>query len=339
MPHKLLHILPAALLAATALGLTACKSNKSSASDDAADTATSGTQLTAVKFNADSAYAAIVAQCDFGPRVPNSEAHRQCGDYIVAEFRRRGLEVTEQRHTFTGWDGKSLDGRNIIAAYKPEAEERVVIAAHWDSRPWADADPDSARHREPVMAANDGASGVAVMLELARLLPQLNPAVGIDFVCFDAEDYGAPYWGTGDDQGLDWCLGSQYWAEQALASGYRARYGVLLDMVGGRDARFCYEGFSLRFAEGLVARIWDTAAAVGASSLFVRQNGAYATDDHLSMNQIAGIPTVDIIPYIEGSEHSFGVTWHTTSDTPENISPENLRLVGQTLLQLLSEEM
>lgn len=325
--------LAAALLLSAGSGLTACKNNTSAT----AEAATDSVQLTPVKFSADSAFAAVKAQCDFGPRVPNSPAHEACGDYIAARFRAYGLTVTEQRRTFMGWDGKRLDGRNIIASFNPDAPERVLIAAHWDSRPWADADPDSTLHRQPVMAANDGASGVAVMLEVARLLPELKPAVGVDFVCFDVEDYGAPYWGTPDPNGRDWCLGSQYWAEQAAATGYRARYGVLLDMVGGRDARFCYEGFSKRYAEGVMYRIWQTAAAVGASSLFAAQDGGYATDDHLPMNEVAGIPTVDIIPYVPG-EHSFGATWHTTHDTPDNISPENLRLVGQTLLQLLSEE-
>lgn len=120
-----------------------------------------------------------------------------------------------------------LHGRNIIAAYNPDASERILITSHWDSRPWCDADPDSTLHRNtPVMAANDGASGVAVIIELARLLKELKPAVGIDFVCFDLEDCGAPYWGTGDDEGRDWCLGSRHWAEQASTAGYRARYGI-----------------------------------------------------------------------------------------------------------------
>ncbi len=315
-------------------GLTACKNKK----DTAADTASPAVALTPVKFNADSAYAFVKAQCGFGPRVPNSLAHKRCGDYLTAAFKRYGLTVTEQRQTFTGWDGTRLDGRNIIASYKPEAEERVVIAAHWDCRPWADEDPDPAKHREPVMGANDGASGVAVMLETARLIGELQPVVGVDFVCFDAEDYGAPYWGDSDEDGKDWCLGSQYWAQQALNTGYKARYGILLDMVGGRDARFCFEGFSMRYAEHVVRRIWDTAANVGASSLFIPQDGSYATDDHLPMNEVAGIPTADIIPFVGGSNSSFGATWHTVQDTPENISRENLRLVGQTVLQMLAEE-
>lgn len=329
-------IIPVALigLSLCAGTLTGCKSRTADTGNAVADTVA----LTPVAFDADSAMAHVQAQCAFGPRVPDTDAHRRCGDYIADRFRVYGLDVTEQRTTVTGWDGVRLGCRNIIAAYRPEAAERVVIAAHWDSRPWADADPDSANHRRPVPAANDGASGVAVMLEVARLLTRLEPAVGIDFVCFDVEDRGAPYWGESPDDGSDWCLGSQHWAREAAAAGYRARYGILLDMVGGRDARFCYEGFSLRYAEAVMRRLWDTADAVGAGSLFVRQDGGWATDDHVPMNTVAGIPTVDIIPYVPVAEHTFGATWHTLADTPENISPETLRLVGQTLLQMLAEE-
>ncbi len=316
------------------LALSACKSSNSAASD--ADE--TPTELSSVTFSADSAFESIVAQCDFGPRTPSSDAHTRCGDYIAARFAALGLSVTEQRATFTGWDGQKLEGRNIIASFRPDADDRIVIASHWDSRPWADADPDSANHRKPVMAANDGASGIAVMLELARLLPELKPNVGIDFVCFDMEDYGAPYWGDSPADGSDWCLGSQHWAQQAVASGYRARYGILLDMVGGEDARFCFEGFSMRYAENVTRRLWATAATVGAQHLFVATDGGYATDDHVAMNETAGIPTVDIIPFAPDAEHAFGRTWHTVNDTPEHISRETLRLVGQTLVQMIAEE-
>lgn len=321
---------------AMAIGLSSCKNNAATTSEE---TDNNQETLCNVKFSADSAMASIQTQCDFGARVPGTEAHKRCADYIVNSLKAQGLDVTEQPVTAKRWDGVVLHGRNILASYNPDATERVLITTHWDSRPWCDADPDTTRHHDPVMAANDGASGVAVIIELARLLKEMKPAVGIDFVCFDLEDCGAPYWGQGDDEGRDWCLGSRYWAEQAAASGYRARYGILLDMIGGRDARFCFEGFSTRYAEAAMKRIWDTAARVGAGSLFVKQDGGYATDDHVNINEIANVPTVDIIPYIAESEHSFGVTWHTSHDTPENISRENLRLVGQTLVQLLSEEM
>ncbi len=313
---------------------TGCKSQTASPEPETSDSPA----LTAVQFRGDSEYASVVKQCSFGPRLPNSDAHRLGGDYLVSQFKSYGLNVEEQKAVFTGWDGAKLNGRNIIASYKPDAAERIVIAAHWDCRPWADADPDPDNHRRPVMGANDGASGVAVMIETARCLQELQPAIGIDFVCFDVEDYGAPYWGEGDNEGRDWCRGSQYWAAQAAEKGYTARYGVLLDMVGGLDARFCHEGYSLKYAGALVQRIWQTAARVGAAGLFVDVDGSWATDDHVPMNTIARIPTADIIPYVEGPEHAFGATWHTVNDTPENISAENLRLVGQTMLQLIYEE-
>ena len=327
--------LSACALMAASLFISSCKNagNSQATATDPIDSA----RITGVRFIADSAFATIKAQCDFGPRVPNSEAHRRCGDYIAARFKALGLEVTEQKASLTAWDGNVLQTRNIIAAYRPELTDRIIICTHWESRPWADADPDSTRHREPVMAANDGASGVGVMLEVARLLEQLNPCVGIDFICFDSEDYGAPYWEEGPDDGTDWCMGSRYWANHPHREGYAARYGILLDMVGGKDARFCYEGVSLRYARDIVLRTWETAALAGAGKYFLQQEGGWAQDDHVPMNEIAGIPTIDIIPFVDGA-HSFGATWHTVHDTPENISTETLQAVGQTLVQLISEE-
>ena len=314
---------------------TGCKNqNQASAGQD-----TDTIAVTQVQFNADSAYASVVAQCDFGPRVPGSAAHDRCGDYIVSRFKALGLSVSEQRTDQKAWDGKVLHTRNIIAAYRPELADRIIICTHWESRPWADADPDSSLHRQPVMAANDGASGVAVMLEVARKLEELKPELGIDFICFDSEDYGIPYWAETDDvaDGSDWCLGSQYWAAHPHVPGYKARFGILLDMVGGRDARFCFEGISMRYASEVMVHVWDAAGRAGASQLFLAEQGGYAQDDHVPMNEVAGIPTIDIIPYVEG-EHTFGATWHTTQDTPENISRETLKGVGQTLLQFLSEK-
>lgn len=294
----------------------------------------------AVVFNADSAFASIKTQCDFGPRTPETEAHQLCGDYIVAKFRSYGLDVTEQKTTVTGWDKKKLPCRNIIAAYRPDMKERILFAAHWDCRPWCDNDASKDNHRKPVMGANDGASGVAVMIELARLLKDIDPKVGVDFVCFDMEDYGAPYWGNdvAPQDGSDWCLGSQYWARNPHVSGYAARYGILLDMVGGRNAEYRYEGFSMRYAPDVVQKIWASAKTVGADKFFINEDGSWATDDHVPMNEIASIPTVDIIPYIKGQEASFGPTWHTVNDTPENISTETLKAVGQTMVEVITNE-
>ena len=158
-------------------------------------------------------------------------------------------------------------------------------------------------------------------------------------ICFDSEDYGAPYWAESQapQDGSDWCLGSQYWAAHPHVPGYKARFGILLDMVGGQDARFAYEGISMRYARDVMVKVWDAATRAKADHLFQPIEGGYAQDDHVPMNETAGIPTIDIIPFIEG-EHSFGTTWHTTSDTPQNISKETLRGVGQTLLQFISEQ-
>lgn len=325
------------LLAITLMMLAACKGQKTATGQGPAiDSA----RICAVEFSGDSAFRFVQEQCAFGPRVPNSEAAARCADYIAGKFAGYGLSVTNQRTTITAWDGKALKCRNIIAAYKPAEAERIIVCAHYDSRPWADHDPDEAKRREPVPAANDGASGVAVMLELARHLETLKPRVGIDFICFDLEDYGAPDWAPAEAQadGNTWCLGSQYWSANPHAEGYTARYGILLDMVGGRGATFAHEGFSLKYAQGIVVRLWEAATLAGAAEYFPNSPGGYITDDHVPMNEVAMIPTIDVVPFCEGSESTFGPTWHTTHDTPENIDPAVLRAVGQTVMQMISEE-
>ncbi|MBP5771876.1 MAG: M28 family peptidase [Bacteroidaceae bacterium] len=288
-------------------------------------------------FVADSAMAFIQAQCNFGPRVPGSAAHEACGDWIVRQFSLLGAEVTEQRTQLQGYDGKLLPCRNVIASVNPEQSDRVLLTAHWDSRAWADNDPDKANHRSPVLAANDGASGVAVMLEIARLLAMQPLSFGVDFICFDLEDQGTPQWAeTDEEEEADfWCLGSGYWAEQAFASGYTARYAINLDMVGGRGARFEMEGFSRQSALPLVNMVWHLAGQLGYGNIFVLRKGGYVKDDHVPVSQLARIPAIDIVPHVDDGDSSFGPTWHTINDTPEHIDPAVLKAVGQTLLQLL----
>ena len=328
--HTRQYVILSCCLIAAAMLTFSCKKGKTNTGTDNADS----TQIVPLTFDSDSAMVHIEAQCQWGPRTPGSTAHDRCADYIAETFRRYGLSVAEQHVTLQGWDGKSFPCVNITASYKPEASDRIVICSHWDSRPWADNDPDSAKHREPVMAANDGASGVAVMMELARQLDKLNPSVGVDFVCFDMEDYGAPYWGTGKDDGTDWCLGSQYWAAN-LSQGYKPRYGILLDMVGGADTQFRYEYYSRQFAPDIVAQVWSCAISEEAKEVFRHEDGTAAMDDHIPMNRIAHIPTIDIIGE---TGNGFSSTWHTVSDTPANISRKHLKAVGQTLLQKLYEE-
>lgn len=189
------------------------------------------------------------------------------------------------------------------------------------------------------MAANDGASGVAVMLELARLLQNdttLN--IGVDFVCFDAEDYGTPQWATTPESGDTWALGAQYWAEN-LPQGYEARYGILLDMVGGEGAKFYQEGVSKQYANEIVNKVWRTASQIGYGSFFPMNDGGMITDDHVPVNEKAGIPCIDIIAYYpDCQQSSFGPTWHTVNDTMEHIDPNVLKAVGQTLVQVLYSE-
>ena len=295
-------------------------------------------------FNADSAYAFIKAQCDFGPRDINSRGHDLCGEWIVSKFKEYGCKVTTQTATLAGYDGTKLRSRNIMASINPEATTRILLCAHWDSRPWADNDPDSANWRKPILAANDAASGVAVMLELARIIGKskdekaFNKQLGIDFVCFDAEDWGTPQWADVADNADSWALGAQYWSKN-LPQGYEARYGILLDMVGGVGAKFYREGVSMQYAPEIVKKVWRAAREVGFGSYFPKEDGGVITDDHVPVNQFAKIPTIDIIPYYaDCQQSSFGPTWHTLADNMENIDKNTLKAVGQTLVQVIYKE-
>ena len=314
---------------------SSCKSNKgNSGTDNEEITATGPT------FNADSAYMFCQQQCDFGPRTMNSEAHEKCAEWIVGKFKEYGCEVTEQKAVLTGYDGTKLNSTNIIASIYPERTTRILLCAHWDSRPWADNDEDEKNHHTPVMAANDGASGVAVMIELARIIRQdssLN--VGIDFVCFDAEDWGTPQWDNSANSESSWALGAQYWAKNPHKARYEARYGILLDMVGGEGAHFYREGMSERYASKIVDKVWNAAKSIGYGSIFVDSKGGYVTDDHVPVNDFLHIPTIDIIPYYPDCERSsFGPTWHTINDTMEHIDKNTLQAVGQTVVQVIYSE-
>ena len=322
------------LIALAVLLLAACGNTKKSAVE------TTAAEPTGPAFMADSAYWFCQQQCDFGPRTMNSEAHERCGAWIADRFRQYGMEVIQQQADLRGYDGTVLKSTNIIASYRPEQQERILICAHWDSRPWADNDPDEANHRKPVMAANDGASGVAVMLEIARLLQRDTLGIGVDFICFDAEDWGTPQWAEGNlGDGDTWALGAQYWSTHLHRDGYTARYGILLDMVGGQGARFCQEQMSMYYAPDIVRKVWAAAETVGYGSYFPKEEGGGITDDHLPVNQNAHIPCIDIIPYYPDCDaSSFGPTWHTVSDDMQHIDKNTLQAVGQTIVQVLFSE-
>ena len=316
-----------------AMLLVACGTTKKSQGEEQ--------KAVSVAFCADSAYAFCAAQCQYGPRTMNSVAHEECGKWIAEKFRQYGCDVELQRADLKGYDGTILKSTNIIAKSRQltanSKQPRILICAHWDSRPWADNDPDSANWRKPVMAANDGASGVAVMLEIARLLQQ-NDSVGVavDFVCFDAEDWGMPQWES-DSDADSWALGAQYWAANCpkeIANSYQ--YGILLDMVGGQSARFYQEYFSMKYARNIVEKVWQAASAAGYGSYFPAKEGGGVTDDHLPVNEKAGIPCIDIINHYPDCEQSnFGPTWHTINDDMQHIDKNTLQAVGQTLIQLL----
>lgn len=289
-------------------------------------------------FNADSAYIYLQEQCDFGPRTMNSVAHDKCEKWIIQKFEQYGCKVTTQKATLNGYDGTPLRSTNIMASYNPEATTRIMFCAHWDCRPWADNDPDSTNWHKPIIAANDAASGVGVMIELARILKGSSLELGVDFICFDAEDYGTPQWFEGEDPGDTWALGAQYFANN-LPEGYAPRYGILLDMVGGVGAKFYREGMSMQYAPAIVKKVWNAARQVGYGSYFPKDDGGMITDDHIPVNQTANIPCIDVIPYYpDCAQSSFGPTWHTIADNMDNIDKNTLKAVGQTMVQVLFTE-
>jgi hypothetical protein len=292
------------------------------------------------EFCADSAFNYIKAQTDFGPRVPNTKVHDDCGIWLGAMLSSFGADhVYFQEFNAKTFDGTTLKCTNIIGSFNIEQPTRIILCSHWDSRPWADNDPDPANWMKPVDAANDGASGVGVILEIARQMQKQTPEIGVDCIFLDAED-----WGPGDSyqgQHLEtwWGLGTQHWAKNPHVEGYRARYAILLDMVGGKGAAFCREGYSIRFGRPVVEKVWSAARKLGYSSIFKSVDGGYVTDDHYFINTLAHIPAIDIVPYLPAcQESSFGPTWHTVSDNIDNIDKKVLEAVGKTLIEVIYNE-
>ncbi len=292
------------------------------------------------QFDADSAYEYTRKQVEFGPRVPNTKEHVACGNYLAQQLEAFGAKVTNQYADLIAYDGTLLKGRNIIGSYKPESKKRIALFAHWDTRPWADNDPDAKNHHTPILGANDGASGVGVLLEIARLIQQQQPELGIDLIFLDAEDYGTPQFYKGQHTEDSWCLGAQYWARNPHVQGYNARFGILLDMVGGKNATFFKEGYSEEFAPDINKKVWKAARKLGYERTFINENaGGGVTDDHLFINRIARIKTIDIIQNDPDCERSsFGPVWHTVNDNMDNIDKSTLKAVGQTVLEVIYNE-
>ncbi|MBL7953380.1 MAG: M28 family peptidase [Flavobacteriales bacterium] len=289
-------------------------------------------------FNADSAYAFVAKQVAFGPRVPGTEPHRNCGDWMVERLKAAGATVVEQTGTVTSFNNERLPLRNIIGQFHPDRKERLLLLAHWDTRPFADKDDE--RTNQPIDGANDGGSGVGILLEIARHLSSKEHGPGIDILFTDVEDHGRPTGAmTHDESSLEtWCLGSQYWAKNPHVPNYTARFGILLDMAGGRDARFYQEALSMQYASAVVKKVWKTATVLGYGDRFVQETKYFVgIDDHIPVNKTLRIPTIDIIEYDPATE-AFGPYWHTHDDDMDVIDQATLKAVGQTVLEVVWKE-
>ncbi len=322
-----------------------------SCKNDGTGTSTEGTNTTSQnvpvpRFDRDSAFAFIEKQLSFGPRVPGSEGHQQCKDWMVKKLKEFGANVIEQDFEATFYTGKKVASTNVIGQFNPQSNQRIVLAAHWDTRHIADSPLSTARQDEPVMGADDGGSGVGVLLEVARALGQNPIDIGVDIVFFDAEDHGKDI-----EDGVQltteearanqktWAIGAQYWSNNLHIAKNSVKYGILLDMVGAEGARFPKEGYSLRFARPIVNKVWKLAQNMGYGNYFVNQEDqGGVTDDHFFVNTIAGIPMIDIIHKPASTPTGFGSHWHTHNDDIHIIDKRTLRAVGQLVLAVVYRE-
>jgi hypothetical protein len=279
------------------------------------------------QFSADEAYKLVEKQLSFGTREPGSKGHDECRIWMVSEFESRGAAVIEQKFKAKKLDGGTFEATNIIAQYNPKSPRRILLSAHWDTRAVADYDADATIRNKPILGADDGGSGVAVLLEIARLLQQTPIDMGVDIILFDAEDQGVD---SGRDP-LSWCQGAQYWGRNLHTKGYKALFGIHLDMVGAANPRFAREGYSRQYAPEVLDKVWALAQGMGYGMFFVNDMVPPVTDDHYFVNEYARIPTINIINKPQGSATGFGEHWHTHGDDMEVIDPKTLKAVGQVV--------
>ncbi len=297
---------------AVVLLLLACSAAPGSATPGAADKVP--------KFDSGKAFAFLLKQCEIGPRNPGSQGQLKGRDYLVATLAQYADKVTTQPFPLRfGRPEQTVEAYNVIARFQPENKERILLCAHWDTRPWADEDPDPEKHDTPIIGANDGASGVAVLLEVARLLHEHEPPVGVDIVLFDGEDAGT------SGRMYSWAQGSQYYA-QNLAPQDRPVFGVLIDMIGDADLKIDKEANSMAAAGHVVERVWKIARDLGCTA-FSPERGSSIMDDHIPFLQV-GIPVIDLIDL--DYPH-----WHTIADTPDKCSARSLDQVGRVLVHLI----
>lgn len=275
------------------------------------------------EFDAAAAMSYVQQQVAFGPRVPGTAPHRAMGDWLVAELRRRADTVVVQEWTHTTADGKKLPMRNILARFRPADPKRLLYLAHWDTRPTSDKETDPALAARPVPGANDGGSGVAILLGVADALKKTPPATGVDLLFVDGEDWGS------FDTNTDVLIGSRYFAEHLPDSGYTPLFGVLWDMVGDENPVFEQEANSMQSAPEVVQRVWLTAQRMGHGAVFTNRAGYAITDDHVPLND-AGLRVIDVI--------DLDYPWHhTTGDTPDKVSARTLGIVGAVAVALIRD--
>lgn len=282
-----------------------------------------------VEFNQENAYLYVQSQVDFGPRVPGTKTHLECYNYLLKHFQGLADTVFVQNTTAVTFDKKTIPVKNIIAAFNPEQKKRIIICAHWDTRPFADQDTKD--QNKPILGANDGASGVGIIMEIANVLRQNKIEIGVDLILFDAEDWG-------DNSGRvedSYCLGSQHWGKNLHQANYKADFGILLDMVGAPNAIFGFEGYSLKNASHVISKVWDAANSAGYGQYFQNVNRGYVTDDHFYMMKHTNIPVINIIDFDASTESNFGKYWHTHDDNMDAIDKKTLKAVGQTMLNVL----
>lgn len=293
------------------------------------------TKTQSSSFEADSAYSYVAAQMAFGPRVPNSKAHTDCAVYLIQTLRNMGAEVELQKGTMPDYSGRQQAIYNVIAHLNSSAAGKpILLCAHYDTRPWCDEEEEYEYRFVNVPGANDGASGVGVLLEVARHIGDSTYAGKhpVDIVLFDCEDSGTPSFYTGAQRENTWCLGSQMWAAQNMVD---YQFGILLDMVGAPDATFPKELYSSQYADNYVEQIWRAADRLGYGRYFVNTYAYPITDDHYYVNTIAGVPCVDIIHYDARNQTGFAEWWHTREDNMNNINPATLKAVGDVVMEVI----
>ncbi len=317
------------LLTVLVISVSSCNWGKKSDTPTVAETPE--VVVTAPDFSSDSAFSYTAKQVAFGPRVPNSKGHQACGDWMIATAKTFADTVYVQQFTAQAFDGKNLNGRNIIASFNPAAAKRILLCAHWDTRPFADQD--TIDRDKPIDGANDGAGGVGILMEVARAIQSAKLTnIGVDIMFIDVEDYGQPQDSKFPPMDDSYCLGSQHWAKQPHVPGYKASFGILLDMASARGAIFTREGTSARSGGWVQDRVWANADRIGFSSFFNNTLTGGIIDDHKYIMEITKIPMVDIIHFDANTNSGFGWYWHTHRDNMETVDKTTLLAVGKTVL-------